>query len=46
MGYARNIILLLFEREREGYKRHADCTVHVYVLIKEKGTQKEKCIEH
>ena len=25
--YARNIILFLFEHEREGYKRHADCTV-------------------
>ena len=43
--YARNIILFLFEREREGYKRCTDCTVHVYILIKEKYSQKEKCIE-
>ena len=27
MGFARNLILFLFEREREGYKRFADCTV-------------------
>ena len=27
MEYARKIILFLFEHEREGYKRHADCTV-------------------
>ena len=29
VGFARNLILFLFEREREGYKRFADCTVHV-----------------
>ena len=28
VGFARNLILFLFEREREGYKRFADCTVH------------------
>ena len=27
MGFAKNLILVLFERKREGYKRHADCTV-------------------
>ena len=27
MEYARNIIFFLFEHEREGYIRHADCTV-------------------
>ena len=29
MEYLRNIIFFLFDREREGYKRHADCTAHV-----------------
>ena len=28
VGFARNLILFLFEREHEGYKRFADCTVH------------------
>ena len=28
VGFARNLILFLFERECEGYKRFADCTVH------------------
>ena len=28
MGFARNLILFLFEREHEGYKRFADCTVY------------------
>ena len=27
VGFARNLILFLFEREHEGYKRFADCTV-------------------
>ena len=27
VGFARNLILFLFEREREGYKRFLDCTV-------------------
>ena len=27
VGFARNLILFLFEREREGYKHFADCTV-------------------
>ena len=31
VGFARNLILFLFEREREGYKRFADCTVPVPV---------------
>ena len=31
MEYARNIILFWFEHEREGYKRHADCTVRSYL---------------
>ena len=32
--YARNAILFLggFERKREGYKRHADCTVVLSVV--------------
>ena len=28
VGFAWNLILFLFEREHEGYKRFADCTVH------------------
>ena len=32
VGFARNLILFLFEREHEGYKRFADCTVHVAAL--------------
>ena len=28
MLFARNGILFLFESKYEGYKRHADCTVH------------------
>ena len=28
MGFARNLILFLFEREREGFKRFAACTVY------------------
>ena len=27
MGFAWNLILFSFVREREGYKHHADCTV-------------------
>ena len=27
VGFARNLIPFLFEREHEGYKRFADCTV-------------------
>ena len=27
VGFARNLILFLFEHEREGYKRFAACTV-------------------
>ena len=27
VGFVRNLILFLFEREHEGYKRYADCTV-------------------
>ena len=33
MGFARNLILFLFEREHEGYKRFADCTVFPYTTI-------------
>ena len=28
VGFARNLIPFLFEREHEGYKRFADCTVY------------------
>ena len=28
VGFAWNLILFSFVREREGYKHHADCTVH------------------
>ena len=28
VGFARNLILFLFEHEHEGYKRFADCTVY------------------
>ena len=31
VGFARNLILFLFEREREGYKRFADCTVDLLI---------------
>ena len=31
VGFAWNLILFSFVREREGYKHHADCTVH-YVM--------------
>ena len=30
VGFARNLILFLFERERKGYKRFAACTVALY----------------
>ena len=33
MGFAWNLILFSFVREREGYKHHADCTV-LYNIIK------------
>ena len=36
VGFARNLILFLFEREHEGYKRFADCTV-VYLYISSIG---------
>ena len=29
VGFAWNLILFSFVREREGYKHHADCTVGV-----------------
>ena len=32
MGFAWNLILFSFVREREGYKHHADCTVLVVVM--------------
>ena len=28
VGFAWNLILFSFVREREGYKHHADCTVY------------------
>ena len=31
VGFARNLILFLFEREHEGYKRFADCTVFCHL---------------
>ena len=33
VGFARNLIPFLFEREHEGYKRFADCTVAEIVLL-------------
>ena len=33
MGFAWNLILFSFVREREGYKHHADCTVHIKSVI-------------
>ena len=39
VGFARNLILFLFEREREGYKRFADCTVP-----RSYGNSQRKCI--
>ena len=32
VGFARNLILFLFELEHEGYKRFADCTVYEAIL--------------
>ena len=38
VGFARNLILFLFEREHEGYKRFADCTVFYWSrLIRQSG---------
>ena len=34
VGFAWNLIPFSFVREREGYKHHADCTVHVYYRYK------------
>ena len=33
MGFAWNLILFSFMREREGYKHHADCTVSVSLSL-------------
>ena len=33
MGFAWNLILFSFVREREGYKHHADCTVQMCFSI-------------
>ena len=33
VGFAWNLILFSFVREREGYKHHADCTVPSFVEI-------------
>ena len=35
MGFAWNLILFSFMREREGYKHHADCTVCKSLLLSE-----------
>ena len=32
VGFAWNLILFSFVREREGYKHHADCTVHSQII--------------
>ena len=43
MGFAWNLILFSFMREREGYKHHADCTVPtIYGLLMDKYKQKKK----
>ena len=31
VGFAWNLIFFSFVREREGYKHHADCTVHLSI---------------
>ena len=46
VGFARNLILFLFEREREGYKRFAACTVHVFVLYKTRNNLSIKILVH
>ena len=33
VGFAWNLILFSFVREREGYKHHADCTVVTWKLL-------------
>ena len=33
VGFARNLIFFLFEREREGYKRFFDCTVQSITFL-------------
>ena len=43
MEIAKNIILLLFEHERNGYKRHADCTVlhqHKHIVVQKRPNLK------
>ena len=35
VGFAWNLILFSFVREREGYKYHADCTVRFGVFLSE-----------
>ena len=33
VGFAWNLILFTFVREREGYKHHADCTVTTRTVV-------------
>ena len=33
VGFAWNLILFSFVREREGYKHHADCTVCIILAM-------------
>ena len=44
VGFAWNLILFLFEREHEGYKRFADCTVSdtLYSRIRTRHTVQRK----
>ena len=40
VGFARNLIPFLFEREHEGYKRFADCTVQRTFILNYKTYQR------
>ena len=40
VGFAWNLILFSFMREREGYKHHADCTVPVKFVLYNRALQK------
>ena len=42
VGFAWNLILFSFVREREGYKHHADCTVSTIIEYKQKWSKLAK----
>ena len=50
VGFAWNLILFSFMREREGYKHHADCTVRLcqynFAVSKQNTNIKMRCLQH